>query len=76
MTTSGGDTQGLLSKDLPHPTLGVGFEGAVDFPLLLLSHRPREGLSDDAICHQGQDSPLLLLPFPFADRNEVCGTDP
>lgn len=34
VTTSVGDTQGLLSKDPPHPTLGVGFEGAAKLTLL------------------------------------------
>lgn len=34
VTTSVGDTQGLLSKDLPHPTLGVGFESTVKLTLL------------------------------------------
>lgn len=34
MTTSVGGTQGLLSKDLPHPTYGVGCEDAVKLTLL------------------------------------------
>lgn len=64
MTTSVGDTEGLLRKDFPHPTLGVGFEGAVKLTLLsCCCHiHPREGVGDDPICNQGQDSPLLLLP--------------